>query len=53
MQGVLELPSLVDLTIYLFHLNKEVSLRILYLTIPKEKCYIITNVILLRILYMV
>ena len=28
MQGCLEFPSLVDLTIYLFYLNEEVSLSL-------------------------
>ena len=28
MQGCLDFPSLVDLTIYLFHLNEEVSLSL-------------------------
>ena len=51
-QGCLEFPSLVDLTIYLFDLNEEVSL------IPRIMIYdaqrqLLTNVILLCILYMV
>ena len=45
MQGCLEFPSLVDLTVYLFELNEEVSLKlgIMVYDAPKtnvNKCYI-------------
>ena len=45
MQGCLELPSLVDLTIYLFDLNEEVSLS---LGIMAQR-QMLTNVVLLCI----
>ena len=46
MEGCLELPSLVDLTIYLFNLNEEVSLSIGIMIYDAQrqmltKCYII------------
>ena len=52
MQGCLELPSLVDLTIYPMTLTEEsvVSLRITICDTPRQ---MLTNVILLCILYMV
>ena len=52
MPGFLELPSLVDLTIYLFDLNEEsvISLRITICNAPRQ---ILINVILLCILCMV
>ena len=52
MQGCLEFPSLVDLTIYLFHLNEEVSLSIGIMVYDAQR-QMLTNVILLCILYMV
>ena len=52
MQGCLELPSLVDLTIYLFDLNEEVSLSLGIMVYDAQR-QILTNVILLCILYMV
>ena len=51
MQGYLELPSLVDLTIYLFDLNEEVSLSLGIMVYDAHR-QILTNVILLCILYM-
>ena len=51
MQGCLELPSLVDLTIYLFYLNEEVSLSLGIMVYDAQR-QILTNVILLCILYM-
>ena len=52
MQVCLEFPSLVYLTIYLFDLNEEVSLS-LGIMIYDAQRQMLTNVILLRILYMV
>ena len=52
MQGCLELPSLVDLTIYLFDLNEEASLSLWIMVYDAQK-NMLTNVILLCILYMV
>ena len=52
MQECLEFPSLVDLTIYLFDLNKEGSLSIGIMVYDAQR-QMLTNVILLRILYMV
>ena len=52
MQGCLELPSLLDLTIYLFDLNEEVSLS-LGIMIYDAQRQMLANVILLCILYMV
>ena len=52
MQGCLEFPSLVDLTIYLFDLNEEVSL-ILRIMVYDAQRQMLTNVTLLCILYMV
>ena len=51
MQGCLEFPSLVYLTIYLFELNEEVSLSLGIMVYDAER-QILTNVILLCILYM-
>ena len=51
MQGCLELPSLVDLTIYLFDLIEEVSLS-LGIMIHDSQRQMLTSVILLCILYM-
>ena len=52
MQGCLEFPSLVDLTIYLFDLNDKVSLSIGIMVYDSQR-QMLTNVILLCILYMV
>ena len=53
MQRCLELPSLVDLTIYLFfNLNEEVSLSLGIMVYDAQR-QMLTNVILLCILYMV
>ena len=52
MQGCLEFPTLVDLTIYPFDLNEEVSL-ILGIMVYDAQRHMLTNVILLCILYMV
>ena len=52
MQGCLELPSLVDLTIYLLDLNEEVSLSLGIIVYDAQR-QMLTNVILLCILYMV
>ena len=52
MQGCLEFPSLVDLTIYLFDLNEEVSLSLGIMVYDAQRQMLI-NVILLCILYMV
>ena len=52
MQGCLYFPSLVDLTMYLFDLNEEVSL-ILGIMVYDAQRQMLTNVILLCILYMV
>ena len=52
MQGCLEFPSLVDLTIYLFDLNEEVSLSLGIMVYDAQR-QMLTNVVLLCILYMV
>ena len=52
MQGCLEFPILVDLTIYLFDLNEEVSLGLGIMVYDSQR-QMFTNVILLFILYMV
>ena len=52
MQGFLEFPSLVDLTIYLLDLNEEVSLS-LGIMVNDSQRQMLTNVILLCTLYMV
>ena len=52
MQGCLEFPSLVDLTIYLFDLDEEVSLS-LGIMVNDAQRQMLTNIILLCILYMV
>ena len=52
MQGCLEFPSLIDLTFYLLDLNKEVSLSLGIMVYDSQR-KMLTNVILLRILYMV
>ena len=52
MQGCLELPSLVNLTIYLFDLNEKVSLHLRIMVYDSQR-QMLTNVMLLRILYMV
>ena len=52
MQGGLEFPSLVDLTIYLFDLNEEVSLSLGIMVYDAQR-QMLTNVIVLCILYMV
>ena len=52
MQGYLELPRVVDLTIYLFDLNEEVSLS-LGIMIHDAQRQMLTSVILLCVLYMV
>ena len=51
-QGCIEFPSLVDLTIYLFDLNEEVSLSLGIMVYDAQR-QMLTNVILLCILYMV
>ena len=51
MQGCLDFPSLVDLTIYLFDLNEEVSLS-LGIMVYVAQIQMLTNVILLCVLYM-
>ena len=51
MQGCLEFPSLIDLTIYLFYLIEEVLL-ILGIMIHDAQRQMLTSVILLCILYM-
>ena len=51
MQGCLEFPSLVYLTMYLFDLNEEVSLS-LGIMIQDSERQMLTSVILLCILYM-
>ena len=51
MQGCWELPSLVDLTIYLLDLNEEVSLSLGIMVYVSQK-QMSTNAILLCILYM-
>ena len=52
MQGCLELPSLVDLTIYLLDLNEEVSLSLGIMVYDSQR-QMLTSVILLCTLYMV
>ena len=52
MQVFLEFPSLVDLTIYLFDLNEEVSLSLGIMVYDAQR-QMLTNAILLCILYMV
>ena len=52
MQGCLELPSLVELTIYLVDLNEEVYLS-LEIMVYNAQRQMLTNIILLYILYMV
>ena len=51
MQGCLEVPSLVYLTIYLFNLNEEVSLSLGIMVYDAQR-KMLTNVILLCVLYM-
>ena len=48
MQGCLELPSLVDLTIYLLDLNEEVSFS-LGIMVHDAQIQMLTNVVLLCI----
>ena len=48
MQGCLELPSLVDLTIYLFDLNEEVSLSLGIMVYDAQR-QMLTNIVLLCI----
>ena len=50
MQGFLEFSSLVDVTIYLFELNEEVSLKLGIMVYDVQR-QMLTNVILLCILY--
>ena len=52
MQGCLEFSSLVDLTIYLFDLNEEVSVSLGIMVYDAQR-QMLKNVILLCILYMV
>ena len=52
MQGCLEFPRVVYLTIYLFDLNEEVSLSLGIMVYDAQR-QMLTNVILLCILYMV
>ena len=52
MQGCLEFPILVDLTIYLFNVNEEVLLS-LGITVYDSQRETLINVILFHILYMV
>ena len=52
MQGCLEFPSLVDLTMYLFDINQEVALSLGIMVYDSQR-QMLTNVILLCILYMV
>ena len=52
MKSCLKFPSLVDLTIYLFDLNEEVSLS-LGIMVYDFQIQMLTNIILLCILYMV
>ena len=47
-QGCLELPSLVDITIYLFDLNEEVSLSLGIMVYDSQR-QMLTNVVLLCI----
>ena len=51
MQGCLEFPSMVELTIYLLDFNEEVSLSIGIMVYDAWR-QMLTNVILLCILYM-
>ena len=51
MQRCLEFPILVDLTIYLFDLNEEVSLSLGIMVYDAQR-QMLTNVIILCILYM-
>ena len=48
MQGCLELPSLLNLTIYLFDLNEKVSLRLRIMVYDSQR-QMLTNVVLLCI----
>ena len=48
MQGCLEFPSLVDLTIYLLYLNEEVSLSLVIMVYDAQR-RMLTNVLLLCI----
>ena len=52
MQGCLELPSMVDLTMYLFDLSEEVSSSLAIMVYDAQR-QMLTNFILLCILYMV
>ena len=52
MQVCLEFPSLVDLTIYLFDLNEEVSLSLGIMVYDRQR-QMLKNVILLCTLYIV
>ena len=52
MQGCLDFHSLVNLTIYLFYLNEEMSLS-LGIMIHDAQRQMLTSVILLYVLYMV
>ena len=52
MQGCLELPSLVDLTIYLLDLNEEVSLSLMIMLYDAQ-IQVLTSHILLCTLYRV
>ena len=51
MQGCSEFPHLVDLTIYLFDLNEEVSLSLGIMVYDAQR-QMLTSVMLLCILYM-
>ena len=52
MQGCLEFPILVDLTIYLLDLNEEVSLSLMIMLYDAQR-QVLTSDILLFTLYMV
>ena len=52
MQGCLEFPSLIDLTIYLLDLNEEVLLIIGMMEFDSQR-QVLTSNILFRTLYMV
>ena len=52
MKGCLEFPILVNLTIYLFDLNEEMSLSLGIMVYDSQR-KMLTNVLLLCILYMV
>ena len=52
MQGCLEFPSLVDLTIYLLDLNEEVSLSLMIMLYDAQR-QVLTSDILLCTLYRV